>query len=48
MKKIIALIFATLLAVTAQAQEMPDVLIKQVTNPPPAPAGGYPPLEPAR
>ena len=32
MKKIIALIFATLLAVTAQAQETPDVLIKQVTE----------------
>ena len=32
MKKIIALIFATLVAVTAQAQETPDVLIKQVTE----------------
>lgn len=32
MKKIIALIFATLVAATAQAQEMPDVLIKQVTE----------------
>lgn len=32
MKKIIALIFATLVAVTAQAQEAPDVLIKQVTE----------------
>ena len=32
MKKIIALIFATLVAATAQAQETPDVLIKQVTE----------------
>ena len=32
MKKIIALIFATLVATTAQAQETPDVLIKQVTE----------------
>ncbi len=32
MKKIIALIFATLVAVSAQAQETPDVLIKQVTE----------------
>jgi phospholipid transport system substrate-binding protein len=32
MKKIIALIFATLVVVTAQAQETPDVLIKQVTE----------------
>ena len=32
MKKIIALIFATLVAATAQAQETPDVWIKQVTE----------------
>ena len=32
MKKIIAFIFATLLALTAQAQDAPDVLIKQVTE----------------
>jgi len=32
MKKLIALVFATLLAATVQAQEAPDVLVKQVTE----------------
>jgi len=32
MKKLIALVFATLLTATVQAQEAPDVLVKQVTE----------------
>ena len=32
MKKLIAFVFATLLAATVQAQEAPDVLVKQVTE----------------
>ena len=32
MKKLIALVFASLLAAVAQAQEAPDVLVKQVTE----------------
>ena len=32
MKKLIALVFATLLAAAVQAQEAPDVLVKQVTE----------------